>query len=217
LEFLHILLDNEKLKEIKAVLFDLGGVIIDVDYQNTIDAFTNLGVQNASDLYNQFNQSNLFDTFETGEVSSDYFIDQLYALVHNSINRQQIIDAWNAMIGEYPIEKLDLIQQISSKVPCYMLSNTNEIHLKKAMNALKNTPYSDLELLFKECYFSHLIGKRKPEVDTFSWVLDQMEIEANQTLFIDDSPQHIEGAQKTGMQTIFYRSIQDIERIKELV
>jgi putative hydrolase of the HAD superfamily len=205
------------MKGIKAVLFDLGGVIIDVDYQKTIDAFTGLGVENASDLYNQFDQNKLFDAFETGEVSSDYFIDQLYALVHHSINKEQIIDAWNAMIGEFPIEKLDLIQKISSKVPCYMLSNTNEIHLKKAMNALKKTSYSDLELLFKECYFSHLIGKRKPEVDTFSWVLGQMEIEANQTLFIDDSPQHIEGAHRAGMQTIFYRNIQDIERIKELI
>jgi putative hydrolase of the HAD superfamily len=204
------------MKEIKAVLFDLGGVIIDVEYQKTIDAFTVLGVKNASDLYNQFDQSKLFDAFETGEVSSDYFIDQLYALVNNSINRQQIIDAWNAMIGGFPIEKLDLIQKISSKVPCYMLSNTNEIHLKKAMNALKKTPYPDLELLFKQCYFSHLIGKRKPEVDTFSWVVDQMKIKANQMLFIDDSPQHIEGANKAGLQTIYYRSIKDIERIYEL-
>jgi len=71
------------------------------------------------------------------------------------------------------------------------------------MNALKNTPYSDLELLFKECYFSHLIGKRKPEVDTFSWVASQLGMLSEDILFIDDSPQHIEGAQKTGMQTIY--------------
>jgi len=217
LEFLHILLDNENMKEIKAVLFDLGGVIIDVEYQNTIDAFTDLGVKNASDLYNQFNQSRLFDAFEIGNVSSDYFIEQLSALVHHSIHKEHIVDAWNAMIGEFPIEKLDLIQQISSKAPCYMLSNTNEIHLKKAMNALKKTPYSELELLFKKCYFSHLIGKRKPEPDTFRWVANQLGMLSEDILFIDDSPQHIEGAQKTGMQTVFYRSIRDIERIKELV
>jgi len=205
------------MKEIKAVLFDLGGVIIDVDYQKTIDAFTDLGVKNASDLYNQFDQSRLFDSFETGEVSSDYFIDQLSALVQHSIPREQIVDAWNAMIGEFPVEKLHLIQEISSKISCYMLSNTNEIHLDKAMNALQNTSFSNLELFFKECYFSHLIGKRKPEVDTFSWVASQLGMLTEDILFIDDSPQHIEGAQKSGMQTIFYRSIQDIERIKELV
>jgi len=205
------------MKEIKAVLFDLGGVIIDVNYQKTIDAFSDLGVQNAADLYNQFDQSSLFDSFETGKVSSDYFIDQLSALVHHSIHREQIVDAWNAMIGEYPLEKLNLIQEISSKIPCYMLSNTNEIHLEKAMNALQKTPYSNLELLFKKCYFSHLIGKRKPEPDTFSWVASQLGILAEDILFIDDSPQHVEGAQKAGMQTIFYRSIQDIERIKELI
>ena len=205
------------MNEIKAVLFDLGGVIINVDYQKTIDAFTDLGVKNASDLYNQFDQSRLFDSFETGEVSSDHFIDQLSALVDHSIHREQIVEAWNAMIGEYPLEKLNLIQEISSKVPCYMLSNTNEIHLKKALNALQKTPYSNLEILFKKCYFSHLIGKRKPEVDTFRWVASQLGLQTKNILFIDDSPQHTEGAQKSGMQTVFYLSIQDIERIKELV
>ena len=205
------------MKEIKAVLFDLGGVLIDVDYQKTIDAFTNLGVQNASDLYNQFDQSKLFDAFETGDVSSDYFIEQLKPLVSPDVRTIQIVDAWNAMIGSFPIKKLDFVKEIAKQTPCFLLSNTNEIHIEKAMNSLKETPYAELDNLFKECYYSHLIGMRKPNVSTFKWVLNQMGVNADETLFIDDSPQHIEGAKKTDLQTIYYREPEDLWSIRSAI
>ena len=200
-------------KSIKAVIFDLGGVLIDIDYQKTIDAFTSLGVEGAYDLYNQFDQSMLFDRYEKGEVSSDYFISQLERLAKSSIEKNQIIKAWNAMIGKIPKEKIAFIHKIKSKTPCYLLSNTNELHLNKVYI----NDNSDFESLFQKCFYSHIIGKRKPDLATFQWVADQIDFKASEILFIDDSPQHIKGALKADLQTIHYKEKEDLFSIENRI
>ena len=205
------------MKKIDALLFDLGGVLIDVDYHKTIDAFSQLGVQNPSDLYNQFGQNQLFDQYEKGEVPSKFFLEQLKPLTKNNTSESDIVTAWNAMIGDFPTEKLDFIAELSQHNPCFLLSNTNEIHLKKAIENLQKTAVKNLDDLFIKCYYSHIIGKRKPEVETFKWVVDQMGMEANKVLFIDDSPQHIEGAKKAGLQVIYYKESSDLFSIRDRV
>ena len=202
-----------KKTNIKAVIFDLGGVLIDIDYQKTIDAFIALGVENASDLYNQFDQKMLFDEYEKGEVSGDYFISQIEPLTNPGVEKNKIIKAWNALIGEFPQEKLAFIDKIQSKIPCYLLSNTNDIHLKKVY-ANSN---SDFESLFRKCYYSHLIGKRKPDTATFQWVVEQIQLKASEILFIDDSPQHIKGAKDIGLQTIHYKNKEDLFSIENRI
>jgi len=203
------------MKKIKVFLFDLGGVLLDVDYHKTITAFAQLGVANPSELYNQFGQNQLFDQYEKGEVSSDYFIQQLKPLTNDGVSEAQVIEAWNAMIGDFPIEKLDFITRLSKHHKCFLLSNTNQIHLEKVVVNLKHTPYEKLEDLFVKCFYSHLIGKRKPDVDTFNWVINQMGVKAGETLFIDDSPQHINGAKKAGLQTVYYKETADLFNLKK--
>lgn len=205
------------MKKITTYLFDLGGVIVDLDYQKTINKFSDLGVSNANEMYNQFSQSGLFDKYEKGECTSNYFIDQLKAKTKIGVNKNQIIRAWNAMIGEIPIEKLEFIAGLASQKPCFLLSNTNEIHLEKVMKNVSKTPYIQLDSIFKKCFYSHLIGKRKPDVETFKWVLNQMGAAAEETLFIDDSPQHIEGAKNAGLQTVFYQKKEDLLRLKDQI
>lgn len=202
-----------KNKKIKAVLFDLGGVIIDIDYLKTIQAFTDLGLKNAKTLYNQFDQGRVFDDYEVGSISNEAFIEAVQKKIESPISAIQITEAWNAMIGTYQINKLDFIMNLSQRIPCYLLSNTNEIHLKRAREALTKTKYARLELLFEKCYYSHIIGKRKPHIETFQWVTKDMSHKAEEILFIDDSPQHIEGAKKAGLNTIHF---QKDTRFKEI-
>ena len=205
------------MKKIDALLFDLGGVLIDVDYHKTIDAFAQLGVQNPSNLYNQFGQNQLFDQYEKGEVSSKFFLEKLKTLTKIDTIESDIVIAWNAMIGDFPTKKLDFIAELSQHNPCFLLSNTNEIHLKKAIENLQKTAFKNIDDLFIKCYYSHIIGKRKPEVETFKWVVNQMGLEANKVLFIDYSPQHIEGARKAGLQVIYYKEASDLFSIRDRV
>ena len=108
------------------------------------------------------------------------------------------------MIGEFPEEKIALLDRLSQTLPLFMLSNTNELHWFPVEKAWKRVSQKDLASYFQTIFLSHQIGKRKPTPDTFIWVCEQMGFEPKEVLFIDDSPQHIEGAKAAGLQTFFY-------------
>jgi len=202
------------MKRISALLFDLGGVIVDLDYNKTIEAFEAIGLEDAEHLYNQFNQSKIFDEFEIGSISGDEFISLLQEKIPQKVSQSKIKEAWNAMILGFEKSKLEQIKRYSEKIPCYLLSNTNEIHLEYIQILLQQVPFKNLELLFKKCYYSHIIGKRKPHLETFEWVLNDMGYSSGEVLFIEDSPQHIRGAEKAKIKTLHFtndRRLEDVD------
>jgi len=202
------------MKRISALLFDLGGVIVDLDYNKTIEAFEAIGLEDAEHLYNQFNQSKIFDEFEIGSISGNEFISLLQEKIPQKVSQSKIKEAWNAMILGFEKSKLEQIKRYSEKIPCYLLSNTNEIHLEYIQTLLQQVPFKNLELLFKKCYYSHIIGKRKPHRETFEWVLNDMGYSSGEVLFIEDSPQHIRGAEKAKIKTLHFtndRRLEDVD------
>ena len=202
------------MKPIQALLFDLGGVIVNLDYHKTINAFESIGLKEAEFLYNQFSQSEVFDDFEIGSLSGKEFINLMMHQIPIHSSESEIKKAWNAMILGFEEVKLEKIKRYSENTPCYLLSNTNEIHLEYIQNILGEMPFKNLESLFNKCYYSHVIGKRKPHKETFEWVLNDMGYAPEDVLFIEDSPQHIEGAKKINLNTLYFtneRSLDDIE------
>tara|TARA_B100000902_G_scaffold390780_1_gene440314 strand:- start:540 stop:1157 length:618 start_codon:yes stop_codon:yes gene_type:complete len=202
------------MKRISALLFDLGGVIVDLDYNKTIEAFEAIGLEDAEHLYNQFNQSKIFDEFEIGSISGNEFISLLQEKIPQKVSQSKIKEAWNAMILGFEKSKLEQIKRYSEKIPCYLLSNTNEIHLEYIQTLLQQVPFKNLELLFKKCYYSHIIGKRKPHLETFEWVLNDIGSSPEEILFIEDSPQHISGAEKAKIKTLHFtndRRLEDVD------
>ena len=202
------------MKRINALLFDLGGVIVDLDYNKTIEAFEAIGLEDAEHLYNQFNQSKIFDEFEIGSISREEFMGLLQEKIPQKVSQSKIKEAWNAMILGFEKSKLEQIKRYSEKIPCYLLSNTNEIHLEYIQTLLQEVPFKNLELLFTKCYYSHIIGKRKPHRETFEWVLNDMGSSPEEVLFIEDSPQHIRGAEKAKIKTLHFtngRRLEDVD------
>ena len=202
------------MKRINALLFDLGGVIVDLDYNKTIEAFEAIGLEDAEHLYNQFNQSKIFDEFEIGSISREEFMDLLQEKIPQKVSQSKIKEAWNAMILGFEKSKLEQIKRYSEKIPCYLLSNTNEIHLEYIQTLLQEVPFKNLELLFTKCYYSHIIGRRKPHRETFEWVLNDMGSSPEEVLFIEDSPQHIRGAEKAKIKTLHFtngRRLEDVD------
>lgn len=191
------------------IIFDLGGVLIDIDYQATENAFTDLGFDNFGEKYAQLSQSDLFDKFEKGEISAQYFINKILAFCPKGTSPNKVVAAWNAMLGEFPSEKIDLLHRVKNKFPLTMLSNTNEIHILKVYEAWDKVSDKPMRSLFDKIYLSFEIGKRKPDVETFKWVCEVLAINPSTTLFIDDSPQHIEGAKEAGLHTYYYQSKTD--------
>ena len=119
------------LASIKNIIFDLGGVILDLNYQATIDAFVEMGIKDFSNLYSQKEQKQIFDDFEIGKINSNQFISSIQSLSQNSISKDEIINAWNAMLIEINPEKLDYLLSLKERFRIFLLSNTNEIHISK--------------------------------------------------------------------------------------
>jgi FMN phosphatase YigB (HAD superfamily) len=193
-----------KLNHFDNIIFDLGGVILNIDYHKTAQAFQNLGLENFDEIYSQAQQSGLFDDFETGKISGQYFINQLLKFLPKNVSPNEVVAAWNAMILDFPLENLNLLRQLKISKNCVLLSNTNEIHVQCFNRKLKDIcSEENLHPFFKKVYFSHEIGQRKPHISTFDFVCRENNFIPEQTVFIDDSFQHIEGANKMGLKTYF--------------
>ncbi len=186
----------------KAYIFDYGGVIINIDYHATIKAFEQLGLNDFKGLYTQAAQSELFDDIETGKISQMHFINRLLDLLPEGTTANQVGHAWNAMILDIPKKRLDLLDRLKEEHDIFLLSNTNEIHVDQANRSLKKVSNRPIDDYFKKVYLSHLINDRKPHASAFQKIIDENQLEKSEVVFIDDSIQHIESAQKLGLQTI---------------
>ncbi|SEK76180.1 putative hydrolase of the HAD superfamily [Chitinophaga rupis] len=199
---------------IKHIIFDLGGVILNLDYQRTFTAFEALGVKDFTSLYNQFKGSRLFDELETGHVSENVFLQEMQKYVTPGVTDQQIIDAWNAMLLDFPLQRLQLLQQLQLHYNTYLLSNTNAIHLERFNQILQESRgIPSLAAFFNKAYYSHLIGYRKPDKEAYQVIIDEHQLNPAETLFIDDLLQNIEGARAVGLQTIHLQAPKTIADI----
>ena len=186
------------MKKCKAIIFDLGAVILNINYQNTIDEFTKLGVNNAATFYSKKVQKNLFNQIETGMISSNEFLKALQKKTKNA-NINQVEKAWNAMLLDLPEERLQLIKKLKKNHAIYLLSNTNAIHIDAIKKQLGNRKWLAFCKLFDKMYLSHELGLRKPDVKIFEYILNEQKLKAEEVFFIDDSPQHIASAKKIGI------------------
>ena len=200
------------IKGIKHIIFDLGGVILNIDYKLTEQAFIEAGITNFPELYSQLRQTDLFDKFETGAMSSAEFVSELQKAAPSPISKMQVLDAWNAMILEYPLRRLQILQQLRLYYDLFLLSNTNEVHEATFNNVLmRNHGIPNIGVFFDKIYLSHRVGMRKPMPEIFMRVLDENGLKPEETLFIDDSPQHIAAAEALGIQTIYLEKGMTIE------
>lgn len=186
-----------------AIIFDLGGVVLNLDYNKTIDAFKVLGKKNFEQLYTQSQQDKIFDKFETGEITSAEFRNYMRAFIQEEIGDEKIDAAWNAMLLDLPSPRVALLKELRKNYTLFLYSNTNEIHFAAFQNIIETT-YGDknlLETIFHQTYYSHLINMRKPNTNGFQKILADNNLIAARTLFIDDSAQHIEGAKQLNLQT----------------
>ena len=186
------------MKKCKAIIFDLGAVILNINYQNTIDEFTKLGVTNAATFYSKKVQTNLFNQIETGMISSNEFLTALQKETKNA-NINQVEKAWNSMLLDLPEERVKLIKKLKNNHSIYLLSNTNAIHIDAFKKQLGHKNWLSFCELFDKMYLSHELGLRKPDVKIFEYILKEQKLKAEEVFFIDDSPQHIDSAKKIGI------------------
>jgi len=192
------------LSKYDAIIFDLGGVLIQLNYQKTVDAFTSIGVKDFDVMYSQASQTSLFDNYETGKISTQQFINTLKNYLPPHVTPNQIVAAWNAMILEFIPENLAFLENLAETHQLFLLSNTNDIHFQKVERMLAKVSQKKLSQYFNKIYLSQNLGLRKPHAEVFHFVCSDTQIIPAKTLFIDDTLQHIEGANAMGLNTLLF-------------
>lgn len=186
----------------KNIIFDLGGVLLDLDFKRTIDAFEKLGLKDFENMFSQFTADELFANLETGRLSEAAFYDAVKKRTEKEITEAEIDRAWNALILNFRTESLAFLEGLSARYKLYLLSNTNSIHItcfKKQFTQQTGKPL--LDVYFSKAWYSNEVGLRKPGKEIFEFVLQEENLTAAETLFIDDTITNIETAQQLGFKT----------------
>ncbi len=188
------------MQECTAVIFDLGGVLLDINYQATEKALRGLLGPRSDQYYLQSKQSPLFDDLETGRIAPQQFHQGICELAGTTLPVEAINYAWNAMLGRMPRERMDFVQKVAARRRVFLLSNTNAIH-KAAFDKIiaEDLPGQDFDSYFEAAYYSHLVGLRKPHPEIYRFVTDRHGLDPARTLFIDDNKDNVEGARQAGL------------------
>ena len=197
------------MKNIKVIIFDFGGVILNINYQNTIDSFRKLGVIKPENFYSKEMQFQIFNLLETGKITEKQFLSELKLMTENA-SVKEIKKAWVSMLLDLPKSRLETLKILKKKYRLFLLGNTNSIHINYIKNSLGDVKWESFCNLFEEIYLSHEIGIRKPNVEAFQFILKKQNLSSNEILFIDDSLQHIKGAKRLGIHSHHLRDGEDI-------
>jgi len=197
------------MNNIDTLIFDFGGVIINLDYSKPVDEFKKLGISDSKKLYSKEEQTSLFDSLECGQISDENFLNEIRKK-SNTNDLELIKKAWNSILLNIPEERVHLLKKLSLKYKIYLLSNTNSIHLNEIISAYGEKKWRNFISIFNEVYFSNQIGMRKPNEDVFFYLIKKNKLDVSKTLFIDDSPQHIKTAKKIGFKTYHLTDKEDI-------
>lgn len=196
---------------IKNIIFDLGGVFLQIDYKKTEQAFVNLGFKTFTSYYRQDFVTPLFNDFEVGTITPKDFYDGIRSACKLSLTNTQIDNAWNAMMGKFWANRLHWLQGIKNNYKVYLLSNTNQIHYTKLIEIFQQQmPQHNFSNYFIKDYYSHTLGLRRPNVEAYEAVCSKENLLPQETLFIDDTLKNIEGASKAGLQVLHLSSDMDL-------
>lgn len=173
---------------IKNIIFDFGDVFINLD--KSVKA-TSLNQYNHCALPPEFHA--ICNLYEVGHLSTSTFINRVLELIPQT-NTETFITGWNGILRNFPKERLRFLQDISKNYRCFLLSNTNELHINWIQNDWGLPLYNEFKSCFEGFYLSHEIGLRKPNKEAFEYILHEHKLNPTETLFIDDTKEHIEAA-----------------------
>lgn len=204
---------RKKIESSTAIIFDLGGVLLDIDINRTIVAFDNLGLSQLTQRIKNGHHTGILADLESGKIAEDEFINEVKLLSDRKISNHDIEKAWNAMLVDFPASRTAVVEELKKTKKVYLFSNTNSIH-RRHFNTLA-IGYKTLDDLFHRTWYSYLMKTSKPHPESFTLLLDYHSLKPETTLFIDDSAKNIEAAQKMGLQTWHLLPDNPIEKLME--
>ena len=186
---------------IKNIIFDLGGVLMDIDPQKTANKFAELSGNSPVDIIEIHNSNNFFKEYEKGLISDKSFRDHIRDFLKVDLPDEMIDNVWGEMILQFPENKIDLLKKAKDKYRIFLLSNTNNIHRIKFEKIFEELTQTEIQSFFENVHYSFEMHTRKPEPDIFNQVIMENELSVDETLLIDDSLPNIETASQLGLKT----------------
>jgi glucose-1-phosphatase len=189
-----------------SLLFDLGGVLLDIHLQKTNEAFLAIGFQGFEKHFDSYSGSPFIETLEEGKMTNEEFIAIAKTYCNEGTTDEQIIIAWNALIGIFPKEKFELLQQLKKKYKIFLYSNTNAIHVAY-LNNYYNTTFGEniIQNCFTKIYYSHILQIRKPNAAGFLQIMKEQNVRPQEIFYIDDGAMHISTAKDLCIQTQLWK------------
>ena len=200
-------------KKIRNIVFDLGGVLVDLDFKAAINGLQKAGFANVKEQLQAFNREGIFQKFELGEMSADEFRSAIRENSTVSLTDEEVDGLWNAMLLEVPREKLELILHLRGKYMVYLLSNTNSIHWDYVCKNAFNYRGFRVNDYFEETFLSYEMHLAKPDKAIFEKVLEEANLLPEETLFIDDSEANCKAASELGIHTHHYHIGEDLKEL----
>ncbi len=191
-------------QKIKNIIFDYGNVIFEIDFSKAQNALLQLGIPDIETFFGHKGHDNLFSELETGTISAAEFRNGIRLAAQNQdLKDEEIDNAWNSLLIGVPENVHEVLIEVKQMYRTFLLSNTNEIHYNYILDYLKRDyKMENNDGLFEKAYYSQLMLLRKPNVEIFERVIKENGLVPDETLFIDDSPQHLVGAKKAGLHTL---------------
>lgn len=187
----------------KAVIFDFGNVIINIELQRIYQTFAKFTSKSPAYIEKRITEDQIFRRYESGQFTDEEFREVIRQTLGFPLSDHEVDTAWNAILLDIPTDRIELISNIRKKYPVYLLSNTNNIHITASNNYLKKTHgINNLDILFDKLYLSYEMGLWKPDAEIYYEVLRANRLQPNEVIFFDDNLHNIESAKAIGMQTI---------------
>lgn len=191
---------QHRLANYETIIFDLGEVIVDLDPQAVITAFSKLTEGGGNDLRELIVGSPYLYQYETGVLTDGQFIAQVNQLFDSEISQEDFFHAWNLMIRDIPLKRLELIQKLLNTHRVLILSNTNRMHEVCFEEMMVSRIGTTMRELAHIAYYSHDIGLRKPNEDIYEFVIREQQLDPSRSLFLDDKTENIQAARQVGLK-----------------
>lgn len=199
---------------IKNIIFDLGKVILNLDFEASEKAFRSMGRNGQIPENHRVFSDPLFYELETGKISPEEFRERVRQLLQNpGLADREIDDAWYAMIRDIPKQRVDTLLDLSQTFHIFLFSNTNKIHIDRLHADFRKHYGFEFSSLFVRNFYSHEIRERKPNVNAFVRVIDMSGINPEETIFVDDLEQNIEGAKMAGLKTFWLKDYMEMAEV----
>jgi putative hydrolase of the HAD superfamily len=188
-------------QRIKTIIFDFGGVIINLDLPKCIQNFKNLGVHNVETYLSNFGQSGFFLQWEKGEIGIPEFRNEIRKIAEFPLSDEQIDQAWCSFLTDIPAHRIELLKKLRQQYRLLLLSNSNPLHVDVSAAGEFKKYGAHIYDFFDNCYFSYKIGMTKPDEEIFQYVMKDAGVIPEECLFIDDGKKNIETAVRMGFRT----------------